>query len=404
MRLRNVMGLAVCGALLGAPAIHAQDRDTQARPETQQQGSPEAQRQGSPDAQRQGAQDARERDRAQAGQADRGQHATETIGFRELRGDASEYYGRTVTFDASVDSVLGPNVVKLGSTSFWDWFGGSIIAYAPDAVGLAVSNRDRVTVTGTAERFNEAELREHLGWIDAGDDIDDRTRDRVVVKIDHITTDDGRVALIREGEQDTTTAASRTGDRAVATTGAADRDRDDRAVGTTGRMAEPFTTVADAFDARRRDVGRQVNLQQVQVERMLGNQFFLAAHEGDHMLVKLPEGVERQNVQAGQRVSLQGIVMQMPDDMRRLPGVSEDQFDRVRRDDVYVMATNVRSGTDQPGAPQQQRQPDQQQPGQQGQQPGAQPQGQQPQGQPGQPGGQPQGQQPGQPERQPEPR
>jgi hypothetical protein len=298
-----------------------------------------------------------------------------------------------------VDSVLGPNVVKLGSTSFWDWFGGSIIAYAPDALGLAVSNRDRVTVTGTAERFNEAELREHLGWIDAGDDIDDRTRDRVVIKIDHITTDDGRVALIREGQQDTTTTARTTGDaeRAVGAAGSADRDRDDdRAVGTTGRMAEPFTSVADAFDARRRDVGRQVNLQQVQVERMLGNQFFLAAHEGDHMLVKLPEGVERQDVQAGQRVSLQGIVMQMPDDMRRMPGVSEDQFDRVRRDDVYVMATNVRSGTGQPGAQQQQRQPGQPQPGQQGQQPGA-----QPQGQPGQPGGQPQGQQ-GQPERQPQ--
>lgn len=375
MRLRNVLGLAVCGALLGAPPIaQARDHDEAQAPRTQPQGSPDAQRD---------AQDARDRDRTAAARAE---HGDDKVVFRELRGDAAEYYGQTVTFDASVDSVLGPNVLKLGSASFWDWFGGSIIAYAPDAQGIAVSNRDRVTVTGTAERFNEAELREHLGWIDAGEDIDDRTREHVVVKITHITTDDERVAFIREGQPQATIAPGAGGDRAIGAAGDLERDRD-RPVGTTGRMAEPFTNVADAFDARRRDVGRHVNLQQVQVERALGDSFFLAAHEGDYMLVKVPEGVERDRIQAGQRVTVQGVVMQMPDDVRSVPGASEQDFDRVQDNDVYLLATSLQAGAAQPGAQQPPRQP--------GQQPGAQP------GQPGQPGQQPQGQQPGQQPQQP---
>jgi hypothetical protein len=408
MRLRNALGLVVCTALLGTPGMaQAQDQEAQAQPRQETQPRQDAQ--------------ARDQDRVQ-------QHGTEEVGFRELRRNAEQYYGQTVTFEANVDSILGPNAVMLSSTSFWDWFGGNMLAYAPDALGVSVSNRDRVKVTGTAERYDQAQVREHLGWIDAGQDVSDDVQERAVIKITHITTDDGRNALIHEDHHQQLSGVQATGqavgtagadadrdrqqpgaaDRDRQETAATDRDRDRQAVGTTGRMAPPITELDSAFDARRRDVGRSVNLQQVQVERMLGNQFFLAEREGNHILVKLPEGVERQGVQAGQRVMVQGVLMQMPDDIRRMPGVSEDAVEQVRNDDVYIMATNVRAGTEQPGAQQQQQRQPGQQPGQPQSQPGqpGPPQGQpgQPQGQPGQPQGQPgqpQGQ-PGQPQGQPD--
>jgi hypothetical protein len=404
MRLRNVLGLVVCGALLGAPGVaQAHDHEEQTQQEARQQ--------------------------------DRAQHGTEKVGFRELRGNPDQYYGQTVTFEANVDGIIGPNVVRLSSTSFWDWFGGNMLAYAPDAAGIAVSDRHRVTITGVAERYEQAQVRQHLDWIDAEGDIDDRVRERPVIRITHITTEEGYNAMIHRDHHDRMAGMQAT-DRPVGTTGAqadfdrdrdrdqaigttgqagqtgqqgrdvqqpgaadrdrdrqqvgmADRDRDRQPVGTTG-MASPLSNIDEVFDARRRDVGRPVQLQQVQVERMLGNQFFLAEREGNHLLVKLPEGVDRQAVQAGQRISLHGVVMQMPDDVRRMPGVSEDDVEKVRGEDVYILATNVQGGMTQPGAQQQQQQ-QQQQRQQPGQQPGAQP-GQQPQQpQPGQQA-QPQGQ------------
>jgi hypothetical protein len=348
--------------------------------------------------------------------------ATQQVDFRDLRDNPERYYGQIVSFEAHVDDVLGPRVLRVSSTGFFDWFGGGMLAYAPEALGVAATDRDRVRITGTAEPYNHQALEREWAFIDPGDEIGDRMKDRAVIRITSIeTTRDRRDALIREHDQQYAAGRDLTRqqeqDRAVGTAGEAERgeapapdtpqadrdearatdaaqadrgearadaagDHDRQTTGTTGAGERDARARADErdrdtagtartgeqdratagttafgtpihdedairdiggiFGARRADVGRYVNLSQVRVERTLGDRMFLAWTDRDDqkVLIKVPEQVGAQQFRQGQELSLEGVVMQMPRNATRLPGVGEDEARDVLDRDVYVLATN----------------------------------------------------------------
>src|SRR5690606_31044956 len=109
------------------------------------------------------------------------------------------YLGQTVTIEAAVDEVLGPSLVQLVRPASFGR-GDSLLAYAPGVLGLAVSDRDTVTVTGQVEMFEAARLAEHMEWVEP--DAFDRLERRPVFRITSMRTDEGREALIRSGEQE----------------------------------------------------------------------------------------------------------------------------------------------------------------------------------------------------------
>jgi hypothetical protein len=391
-----------------------QQEQEQQRAGQQGQDQPRAGQQGQ-DPQQAGQQQDQERRDPVTGQAQQtpdAAAATQQVDFRDLRDNPERYYGQIVSFEANVDDVLGPRVLRVSSTGFFHWFGGGMLAYAPEALGVAATDRDRVRITGTAEPYNHQALEREWSFIDPGDEIGDRMKDRAVIRITSIeTTRDRRDALIREDDQQYAAGRDLTRqqeqDRAVGTAGAgeaerdearaadpaqqadrdearatdtaqADRDearadaagdRDRQTTGTTGvgerdagaradehDRATAGTTafgtpihdedairdIGGIFGARRADVGRYVNLSQVRVERTLGDRMFLAWTDRDDqkVLIKVPEQVGAQPFRQGQELSLEGVVMQMPRNATRLPGVGEDEARDVLDRDVYVLATN----------------------------------------------------------------
>jgi hypothetical protein len=463
MKLRNIVGALACGAALSiGPAVAAaqdtpaaagqsgqQDQQQRQQPTTEQnqesagqqdrdrqqgeawqqgQDQPRAGQQGQDqDQQRtagqdqqpteqhqrageQGQQDQQRADDRAGQQGQQGQQhaagaaAGQQVNFREVRDNPDRFFGQTVSFEANVDDVLGPRVLRMSSTGFFDWFGGGMLAYAPDALGLAVTDRDRVRVTGTVERYDRQALERELAWIDAGEELDDRMRERPVIRVTSIErTRVQRNAVIRQ-QDDQQFAAGRDAQGqqqggAVGTTGddapmgehdeartTERRDGDREAVGTAGEGEGRATTAGEhdrhtagtagageqarqpagrtafgtpihdedamqdiggIFGARRADVGRYVNLSQARVERTLGQGVFLVRTERDDqkVMVKVPEALGQQaQVQNGQSISFQGVVMQMPRNATRLPGAGEEDAREVFDRDVYVLATNIQQG------------------------------------------------------------
>lgn len=289
MRLRSILGLVVCGALLGQPGV------------------------------------------PQAHHHDEGQR----IEFGELRDHPVQYMGQTVTFDANVDGIVGTNVVRIGSPGAFDWFSGSLLAYAPDAKGIAVRDDEHVTITGTLEAYDRSRLEPYLSWIDPARDLDEQAKDRPVVRITHIyNTEDNRDAFIRDAE-DVVAAAP---DAAVGDAGQAPAGQ--APVGTTGVTDVTITDVDEVFDAGRSDVGRKVQLQ-VEVSQLMGTQAFMAGREDDHLLVRLPDDVVISTLQPTQVINIEGVLMQMPSDMRFIPGLTDEAVDIVEDTDVYILATDV---------------------------------------------------------------
>lgn len=244
----------------------------------------------------------------------------------DLEEHPDQYVGRTITVDAEVQDVFGPRVFSIDEPN-WGDLDGEILVTMPTDLAALVKENDRVSVTGTLKRYLEADLQRELTWFEPGTELNLSVRKKPVLVASRVVGGNDNVALsIRTVQQS------------------------DTAVGTSGRHEEPAAatnrptagTPSDisslgaitGFD----DVGRHVEIRQVKVTALAGeNGFWVKGSNPSNILVLPAIGAQR-HVKPGESLWIEGIVLQMPRGRRATltaPGRTVQ--------DVYVYATSIGS-------------------------------------------------------------
>jgi hypothetical protein len=117
----------------------------------------------------------------------------------EIVRDPNNFYGQKVQVRAEVEEVYGPNLFALDEDA---WFAGpDLLVVIPQGDGVSGSAiEDKiVTVSGTVQRFVEADFRRTYGWFRPTDQFIATFTDRPILIASSLKTADGRELL-----QDTT--------------------------------------------------------------------------------------------------------------------------------------------------------------------------------------------------------
>jgi hypothetical protein len=205
----------------------------------------------------------------------------------------------------------GPRMFTIDERS-WGDLEGEILVYMPSQFAAFVREDDRVTVEGTVQRFNLAEVEQEWGWFGLNDEVEVNFVERPVLVADRIVGGDNDIAMFIN--------VSPGADRPVGTSG--------------GLMDLQKFANTDADDL----VGELVHLDDVKVVGTAADQkngFFIDAG-GEHVFV-LPASPGTMAA-AGQAVAIEGVVLELPDgmdDRLKSPGDLND--------DIYIYATAVRS-------------------------------------------------------------
>jgi hypothetical protein len=243
------------------------------------------------------------------------------VNLDALENEGAQWIGKKVSVDAEVEEVYGPRVFSIDEPN-WADLDGEILVYVPSTLAALVREDDRVTVSGTVEKFVKADFENDWGWLDTDNEIEARLSLRPVLVAERVIGGNNNRALVvainQRGTQDTTAA-----DRPVGTSGT---------TGDAGTMSD-LTALGKADDDV---VGRTVNLTNVRVasKAALGG-FYTQA--GETTLFVLPAPGLGLELSEGDTVSLEGFVMQLP---RHMEDRLEDES-RELNDDVYVYATRV---------------------------------------------------------------
>ncbi len=168
------------------------------------------------------------------------------------------------------------------------------------ALGALLKESDRVTVSGTVRQFVRADVERDWGWLDSTPDLELKLARTPVIVADRIVGgDDQRALLIRAARPATPVGTSGVAGNAAG-------------VGITAQPA-----VSDAVTLATGDddmVGRRVNLNAVTVSGVdAGHGFFIGPRERQlFVLTQYLDDAQRTALDAGQNVSVEGFVMQMP--------------------------------------------------------------------------------------------
>jgi hypothetical protein len=228
----------------------------------------------------------------------------------DLEDEPTKYIGQRVSVDAEVETVFGPRMFTIDERS-WGDLEGEILVYMPSQFAAFVREDDRVTVEGTVQRFNLAEVEQEWGWFGLNDEVEVNFVERPVLVADRIVGGDNDIAMFIN--------VSPGADRPVGTSG--------------GLMDLQKFANTDADDL----VGELVHLDDVKVVGTAADQkngFFIDAG-GEHVFV-LPASPGTMAA-AGQAVAIEGVVLELPDgmdDRLKSPGDLND--------DIYIYATAVR--------------------------------------------------------------
>lgn len=233
------------------------------------------------------------------------------IDLDDLENAPASFIGQTISVDAEVEDVYGPRLFTIDEPN-WADLDGEVLVHVPSALAALVNEGDRVTVTGTIERLQTATLEREWGWMGFDPGVSMETTDEPVLVATQIVGGDDNVALLINAGQGTAQVA---GSR---------------------QMAPEVTSVAALAIAGDDLVGRRVKLDDVTLHP-------LAAHGGYY--VQSPEAAvlvlppaESADVDAGARVTIEGVVLKAPRDMRLTGDVADNH-----NEDIYVLATAVDS-------------------------------------------------------------
>ncbi len=185
-----------------------------------------------------------------------------------------------------------------------------------------------VTVTGTVKPFVRADFEKEWGWFDPTPELEAKLALKPVLVASRIVGGNSNMAL----EIESTREAA--GQAAVGTAGTAKP----KAGGSTRPRGEALASLDDVADADRDMIGRHLEIDGAKVTATAkdGRGFFVRSSQGTSIFV-LPAHEQASSVTVGSSVSLQGVILQMPDRMEDRLSPSGDW-----NDDIYVLATNIK--------------------------------------------------------------
>lgn len=241
----------------------------------------------------------------------RGDFKAMRVALDDLESNPKKYLGQAISVDAEVEEVLGPRVFTIDERN-WGDLDGEILVFMPTTLVALVREDDRVTVTGELRPFVRTELEREWGWFDMDPELEVEAAAKPVLVANRIVGGTNDVALVI----DSGTAAV-----PVGTSGA-------------GASAPALDQVGAVAGGDEELVGRHVNLKNVRISGLAADDGFFVESAGDTLFV-LPAD-RAQSVRAGDTVSVQGVVLRMPDRMEdRLK--APDGFN----DDIYVYARQL---------------------------------------------------------------
>jgi hypothetical protein len=218
----------------------------------------------------------------------------EVVKLDDITDHPERYVGKTVTVEAKVDDVLGPQIFKVEEPNLLP-IGGEMFVYVEAPLAALVKRGDKILITGTVTPAAEVQLQRRWGWLKRDPEVDIRLKARPVLVAKAIMDPERKIALITEPVGAGTPAAT----------------------GTSGSNApggsQPVASDIDALaGATNTDlVGRRVRLNAVKVERADKNGGFWARAPSGESLFVLP-ATENVHVTPGQTVNLEGYVLEMP--------------------------------------------------------------------------------------------
>jgi hypothetical protein len=243
----------------------------------------------------------------------------ERVALDQLEDDPSRFVGQQVSVDGEVDEVLGPRLFTIDEPD-WGDIEGELIVFLPGRLVAAVQDGDRITVSGTVRRFVRAEIEREWGWLGTDPEIEVSLSRKPVIVADRIVGGDNNRVMVIE--------VMPKGDQPVGTSGGSGADA---TAPKDGAAIEDIRRIASAGDAL---VGHRVALAGARVVATRDRGLVIAS--GDDKVFVLHEGKEARQPTGGQTVAIEGVVLDMPDDMTER--LEADGLN----DEVYVYATSVR--------------------------------------------------------------
>lgn len=247
----------------------------------------------------------------------------------QLEENTQQYIGKTVSVDGEVEEVLGPRIFTIDEPH-WGDLDGELLVFMPTHLVALVQDDDQVTVTGTVKPFVRADFEREWGWFDLTPELEADLALKPVLVANRIVGGNSDIAMVIRR----TPAAG--GTESAVGTGGSSKESAGEPAGSTGVHVEPIDSVDELADARPGMVGRRVKLSGVAVTGPSrdGKGFFIRSTGGTSVFV-LP--AEERQVAKDSRVSLEGVVLQMPSRMREKLDPSGDWNEA-----IYVMATDIR--------------------------------------------------------------
>ena len=208
----------------------------------------------------------------------------------EVEDHPERYFDKVLSIDGKVDEVYGPHLFELDQPD-WGAESGDLLVYVPELSMAAVSEDDRVTVTGSLERFSRSSLIFGSRWMEV-DGILDKNLDRepVLVATRIVGGDSDRVMLITPASDRSSSAPS----------GLL------RAITDAGLIGRGGSTL----------VGRRVDLPSVRILSVSGDDG-LFVRAGNRTLFVLVDDPDQMKFRIGDDVRLEGTVLAMPAGMAR---------------------------------------------------------------------------------------
>ena len=279
-----------------------------------------------------GSPDDRRRSSAPLVQGDR---TAPKVTVDDLEDRPQQYLGQRVSVDAEVEEVFGPRLFTIDEPN-WGDLDGEILVFMPTTLAAAVREDDRVTVTGTVQRFVVADVEREWGWLGLDPETEIDFSRKPVLLAERLVGGDNNVALMIEVPQAGTARGAAATTDATDTTATRGTETGATA-GTAGRVESEKAIVEVSALAGRGDelIGRSVSLQQARIAAVDERGYFVMS--GNQHVFVLPAQQFAPRLGAGEAVRIDGTVLRMPDSMDerlKAPGVLND--------DIYVYATNVR--------------------------------------------------------------
>ena len=253
--------------------------------------------------------------RAATAPAVAGEFQAMRVKLDDLEDNPQKYIGQTISVDAEIEEVFGPRVFTIDEAN-WGDLQGELLVYMPTTLAALVREDDRVTITGTVKPFVRAEVEREWGWLGLDPEVEvDFAKKPVLVATRIVGGTNNAAMVIKLDAPDSTP---------VGTSG----------VGASTALSD-LAAIADGTDDL---VGRHARLTGVKVDAMAKDGGFFT-HTANGSVFVLPASGEKAAVRAGETVSLQGVVLQMPRGIeeRLNPPAAAKDFN----DDIYVYATSV---------------------------------------------------------------